>query len=155
MHVRNSCRGLALDPALARRAIHCLDTCGAFRVPAGELSLAILDAGAMGRVHAAFMGDPAPTDVITFEGDPLLGSAGEICACADVADDYARSHGGNFARELMLYLVHGYLHLAGFDDLRPELKRRMRAAERRALAVLDAAGVPVERLARWRAARST
>lgn len=104
----------------------------------------------MGRVHADFLQDPSPTDVITFEGDPTLGSAGEVCVCADVARDYADAHGSGFARELMLYVVHGYLHLAGCDDTRPELKRRMRAAERRAMAVLDQAGVPVDACAAWR-----
>jgi len=119
-------------------------------VPPGELSLVVLDAAAMGRVHADFLDDPSPTDVITFEGDPLFGAAGEVCVCADVARDYAAAHGGDFSRELALYFVHGYLHLAGFDDTRPALKRRMRAAEERAMAALEAAGVPVHTLAAWR-----
>ncbi len=150
MHIRNARRGLRLDTAAVRQAIHVLDTWGAHPVPAGELSLAVLDARAMGRVHADFLDDPTPTDVITFEGDPALGSAGEVCVCADVAREYAAEHGTGFARELMLYLVHGYLHLAGCDDTRPELKRRMRAAERLAMAALDRAGVPVDACATWR-----
>ena len=101
----------------------------------------------MGRVHADFLNDPAPTDVITFEGDAALGSAGEICVCADVARDYAALHGGRFSRELLLYLVHGYLHLAGYDDLQPAVKRRMRAAETRAMKLLHAAkAIPAFRL---------
>lgn len=133
-----------------RRAIHVLDASALFCVPLGELSLVVLDAAAMGRVHADFLDDPSPTDVITFDGDPAFGEAGEVCVCADVARDYAAGHGGTFSRELTLYLVHGYLHLAGFDDTRPALKRRMRAAERRAMAVLEAAGIAVDRIASWR-----
>jgi len=110
----------------------------------------VLDAAAMGRLHADFLDDPSPTDVITFEGDPALGSAGEVCVCADVARDYVAEHGGAFSRELALYFVHGYLHLAGYDDTRPALKRAMRAAERRAMAVLDDVGIPVATLAAWR-----
>ncbi len=117
-----------------------LDQSGHFSVPEGELSLVILGATAMGRLHASFLNDPSPTDVITFDGDPTLGAAGEVCVCADVAWDYVLAHGVDFARELTLYLVHGYLHLAGFDDTRPAVKRAMRAAEKRAMAVLDRAG---------------
>jgi probable rRNA maturation factor len=40
----------------------------------------------------------------------------------------------------MLYVVHGWLHLAGYDDLRPQKKRLMRAAEKRAMTLLRAAG---------------
>lgn len=94
----------------------------------------------MAGLHARFLDDPSPTDVITFPGDPLAGSAGEICVCADVARDYAAAHGHDFLKELALYLAHGYLHLAGLDDTTPGARRRMRTAERQALAVLTRAG---------------
>lgn len=110
----------------------------------------VLGSRAMGRLHAEFLQDPSPTDVITFDGDPALGSAGEVCVCADVARDYVAEYGGDFAQELTLYIVHGYLHLAGFDDVRPALKRRMRAAERHALAILERAGVDIGGIAAWR-----
>lgn len=109
-----------------------------------------MNAADMGRLHAAFLDDPAPTDVITFDGDPALGSAGEVCVCADVAHEYSRDHGGTFARELLLYLVHGYLHLAGYDDVRPAWKRSMRAAESRAMRMLESAGMAIDALAAWR-----
>jgi probable rRNA maturation factor len=123
-----------------RRLFHALDASGRFAAPAGELSVALLDAAAMGRLHARFMDDPSPTDVMTFDGDRDLGTAGEICVCVDVAASYAASHGGEFEAELTLYLVHGYLHLAGFDDHTTPQRRRMRAAERRALDVVRRAG---------------
>jgi probable rRNA maturation factor len=44
-----------------------------------------------------------------------------------------------FSSELTLYIVHGWLHLAGYDDLQPAKKRRMRAAEKRAMTLLRAA----------------
>ena len=44
-----------------------------------------------------------------------------------------------FAAELTLYVVHGWMHLVGYDDLQPARKRRMRAAEARAMKVLRAA----------------
>jgi len=93
------------------------------------------------------MGDATATDVITFAGDPTAGFAGEICVSADTARTYAHAHRRDFSAELTLYVVHGWLHLAGYDDLQPAKKRRMRAAEKRAMALLRAAqAVPRFRL---------
>lgn len=107
-------------------------------VPPGELSIAFLTDRALARLHANYLADPTPTDVITFGGDPAAGTAGEICLSVDRARAFARAAGHAFATELTLYLVHGWLHLAGHDDLVPAAKRRMRAAERRCLALLRA-----------------
>lgn len=108
--------------------------------PAGTLSLAFLTAAALARLHGRFLDDPSATDVITFAGDPQFGQAGEICVSAAAARAYARRHRRDFSTELTLYLVHGWLHLAGHEDLERAAKRRMRAAETRALAVLRSAG---------------
>ncbi len=130
--------------------------------PPGELSVVFLTDSALARLHADFLADPTITDVITFEGDPLLGTAGEICISADAAlrhvgpDPSALSAGlsalgsspaAAFSTELTLYLVHGWLHLAGYDDLQPAKKRIMRRAEARALRLLRAAAaIPAFRL---------
>jgi probable rRNA maturation factor len=105
-------------------------------LPAGELSLVFLSDEALAELHGSFLGDPSLTDVITFEADVLAGTAGEVCVSVDTAARYAREKGRDFAEELSLYLVHGLLHLAGYDDLAPARKRRMRLAERRALQLL-------------------
>ncbi len=124
------------------QAAQFLDGC-----PPGELSLVFLTDPALAQIHADFMDDPSATDVITFEGDRSAGLAGEICVSVDTAHSYAETNGRDFATELMLYVVHGWLHLAGYDDLQPAKKRRMRAAEKRALALLQAAkAVPAFRL---------
>lgn len=109
--------------------------------PPGELSLVFLTDPALAQLHADFLADPSTTDVITFEGDASFGSAGEICVSADTAAAYARQHGRDFSAELTLYVIHGWLHLAGYDDLQPAKKRRMRAAEARAQGILTAAGL--------------
>ena len=109
--------------------------------PAGELSLVFMSDLALAQIHDDFLDDPTETDVITFEGDTALGTAGEICVSADRAAHYADSHHRNFSTELTLYLVHGWLHLAGYDDLEPTKKRRMRAAEARAISILNAEGI--------------
>ena len=117
----------------------------ASRVPHGELSLVFLTDPALAQLHAEFLDDPTTTDVITFEGENAPGlpaeamSAGEICVSVDTAANYARSHDREFSEELTLYLVHGWLHLVGYDDLVPAKKRAMRRAEARAMRVLQAA----------------
>jgi probable rRNA maturation factor len=112
-----------------------------------ELSLVFLTDAALAKLHGDFLDDPTTTDVITFEGDTALGTAGEICVSADTAAAYAREHGRDFSEELTLYVVHGWLHLAGHDDLVPAKKRLMRRAEARAMRLLEQAGA-VPRFAR-------
>ena len=134
---------LRLDRRGLADAIATLDARpGKFRggCPAGELSLVFLTGPALAKLHRDFLDDPSATDVITFIGDPALGLAGEICISADAAADHVGRHGGDFATELTLYAVHGWLHLAGYDDLRPARKRAMRRAEARALGLLRKAG---------------
>lgn len=107
--------------------------------PTTELSVVFLTDPALAQLHADFLADPTPTDVITFEGDPAQGTAGEICVSVDAA---IREVGPrrDFSAELTLYLVHGWLHLAGYDDLQPAKKRRMRRAEAKAMKLLRDAG---------------
>lgn len=142
---------LRLDRRAVIRVIHLLDA-AADRFqggpPEGELSLAFLTDQALAALHGSFLDDPTTTDVITFEAQPGMGAAGEICVSADTARSFAKARKLDFSRELTLYLVHGWLHLAGYDDLQPAKKRRMRAAEARAMKLLDAAdAVPVFTLA--------
>lgn len=178
--INNAHPRLRVDRRAVAKAVGVLDAHAAkFRggCPAGELSLVFLTDAALAKIHADFMDDPTATDVITFEGDPTAGFAGEICVSADTAARFvglplvdtphanARSLEGQrprgprlartralqipFSAELTLYLVHGWLHLAGYDDLTPAEKRLMRAAEKRALALLRSAqAIPAFRLAR-------
>src|SRR5690606_18158383 len=107
------------------------------------LSVVFLSDREIAEIHRDFLDDPTPTDVITFPADPEMDFGGEIFVSVDHAQDYAVRENLDFSRELTLYLVHGYLHLAGFDDLVPEKKREMRAAEQKALQILDsAAAIP-------------
>jgi len=109
-------------------------------VPSGELSLVFLTDAALAQLHADFLDAPTATDVITFEGDAALGTAGEICVSADAAlrhvGQRARARASALSAELLLYVIHGWLHLAGYDDRQPAKKRAMRRAEARALQIL-------------------
>lgn len=118
------------------RLILALDREGAFDAPSGELSIAFVSKDEISRLHQSFMDDPSPTDVITFEGDSEIDQAGEICVCPEVALDYSQREQVDFSEELTLYLVHGYLHLCGFDDIEDDDRHQMREAEQTAMDIL-------------------
>lgn len=126
---------LRVEPTAVRRLIHCLDAYHRYQVPRGTLSIAFLTNAVIGSIHADFMNDPSPTDVITFPGTPPE-DAGEICVSVDYAIRAARRFHSTPTYELQLYLVHGWLHLAGFDDRTQRQKRRMRMAEREMMSLL-------------------
>jgi probable rRNA maturation factor len=101
----------------------------------GRLSVAVVGATAMATLHRRFLGVPGPTDVLAFD----LGTDrrrrhidGEVILCADVARKRAAGRGRSLqaARaELALYLVHGILHLTGYDDRSSSGSRRMHVRE--------------------------
>lgn len=78
------------------------------------------------------------TDVLSFDLSDTEQSRmqGEVVISPDAARAYIRQHGGDLATELMLYMVHGLLHLAGYDDHRPVDIQRMRAKELDILRIL-------------------
>lgn len=104
-----------------------------------EVSVAIVDDGAIHRLNRQFLAHDYPTDVLSFvlEDDPKQ-LAGEIVVSVDVAERTAAEVGWSAADELLLYVVHGALHLAGFRDQQPREAAAMRAAE---AAALDGLGV--------------
>lgn len=91
-----------------------------------EISIIIISDRRMAELHQRFMNQAGPTDVITFQH-------GEILISADTALRNAKRFGTSLGRELRLYIVHGLLHLQGFDDRDDKNARRMRAAEKKVL----------------------
>ena len=118
-----------------------LESSGKFPISGGELSIAFVDDATIAKVHGDFMDDPTPTDVITFPADPEMESAGEIVVSVDHAFERAKDFGEPFGRELALYLIHGWLHLAGYDDREEQDRKRMRAAEKEALALFNESSI--------------
>jgi len=109
-----------------------------------ELSVAFVDDATLAELHERFLGDPSPTDVMSFDlGGSEGNQCGEIVVSVDRAREVAGQRGVPVARELALYLVHGALHLLGHDDHDDGDRARMRAAES---AVLDRLGYPPDRL---------
>lgn len=119
--------------------VQAFDALGLWQVPAGELSIALVDDEEIARVHDVYLGDDSPTDVITFPGEEEE-FAGEIVVSAETARRAAREEDTTLAYEISLYLVHGLLHLSGLGDASEEERARMRRAEAVALKKLEKQG---------------
>jgi len=91
------------------------------------ISILIVSDRKIAALHRQFMNESGPTDVITFQH-------GEIFISAETARRNARRFGNALGRELRLCLVHGLLHLHGFDDRDETGARKMEIAQRRILA---------------------
>ena len=80
----------------------------------------------MARLHRQFLGQTGSTDVLTFQH-------GEIFISVEMAKRQARIFGNSLMGELQLYIVHGFLHLHGFDDRTPSGSRRMKKVQEKIL----------------------
>lgn len=84
----------------------------------GYIDLAVVSRSEITALNRRYLGVRDATDVLSFD---LSDSAGEpisaqIVICGDVAADQAARRGCGIQRELMLYTIHGLLHLMGYDD---------------------------------------
>ena len=114
---------------------------------ADGLSLNFVTERKMAEINEAFVGHSGPTDVICFdyrESKSALPDDSaeeavdvEIIICPAVARREAEKRSLPYAREVVLYLAHGLLHAAGEDDLKPELKRKMRRREQQTMNELE------------------
>jgi probable rRNA maturation factor len=80
----------------------------------------------MASLHRRFMHQTGPTDVLTFQH-------GEIFISVETARRNARVFGSSLTSELRLYIVHGLLHLHGFDDRTQASSRKMETAQQKIL----------------------
>ena len=99
----------------------------------GSLSLAFLAKKEHSEIHGRFLQDYRPTDVITFPADEIEESAGEILISVDQAILESCDRAIPLAEELSLYLIHGWLHLIGFDDIEESDREIMRREEKSAM----------------------
>lgn len=99
------------------------------------VEVSLINDEAISGVHAQFMDNPEPTDVITFP----YGRQGEILISVETAQRQAREFDSVLEREISLYLVHGILHLAGYEDDTPGSREEMEALQDGLLAGLPEA----------------
>ncbi|GAB4141700.1 MAG: hypothetical protein Fur0037_08630 [Planctomycetota bacterium] len=98
-----------------------------------RISLLLADDAELARLHGEFLADPTPTDVLSFE----IEGAAEIAVSVETARRCAARTGHDPTHEIALYVVHGLLHVCGFDDANDRDRERMREAERAVLARLS------------------
>lgn len=96
------------------------------------IDVIIISDARMAALHKRFMNIAGPTDVITFQH-------GEIFVSAETAKANARRFRSTSDTEIRLYIVHGILHLMGFDDTTPAAARAMMKTQARLVAKADAA----------------
>ena len=116
-------------------------------IEAAEVSILLVNDRRIARFHDQWMGDPTPTDVITFDlsapagapdGDGVL--RGDIVVSTETAARMAPQVGWTSRSELAYYVIHGILHLTGHDDLSPGPRQAMRRRERTLMRLL---GLPL------------
>ena len=103
--------------------------------PDAELAIVLVDEAAMEQLHLQWMGEPGPTDVLSFPMDELRpgrdgetsaeGILGDIVLCPTVAASQAEAAGHSVMAELSLLTIHGLLHLLGYDHAEPEEEKEM------------------------------
>ncbi len=127
--------GLTFEHRDIYSLFECLDMTE-YAIGSGDLSVVFLNKISMKDLHEQYLRDDMLTDVITFDGDSSMSFAGEICVSPDYAIVSSQEHNVTFSEELSLYLVHGYLHLYGLNDLLQEDIVMMRSAEKKCMNIL-------------------
>jgi probable rRNA maturation factor len=103
--------------------------------PMADVAIVIVDEAAMEQLHLQWMGEPGPTDVLSFPMDELRpgrdgetsaeGILGDIVLCPAVAAAQAETAGHSLTAELSMLSIHGLLHLLGYDHAEPEEEKEM------------------------------
>ena len=107
--------------------------------PRAEITVLLVERPAMASLKEKWLGEPGPTDVLAFPMDDQIPDEepyilGDIVICPDVAREQAAESGGRVNDEVDLLLVHGFLHLMGYDHVKPADARTMRHREKKILA---------------------
>ena len=92
----------------------------------------------MERINNFFLNHEGTTDVITFDyQDEKIEEIGEIYICLEVVEQQAKDFENSFDKELLLYLVHGMLHLKGLGDKTTQEKVQMKANEKKIMRLIE------------------
>lgn len=117
------------------------------RIKTDEINIQFVSEKRISQLHALFFQDPTSTDCITFPIDSISYKPigyhllGEIFICPKIAKQYAEKHHINPFEELCRYVVHGILHLIGFEDEKPALRAQMKRKENACLRHLRQKGL--------------
>lgn len=139
VNVTNSQDIFTINPTDVEAIVSCILTYK--QVSCDEISIHCVSSEDISKLHEEYFDDPSPTDCITFpvddkEDETFYKVLGDVFVCPEVALSYAQSHLVNFEEELTLYIVHGLLHLLGYDDIEEEDRTLMKNEEAVCMQVL-------------------
>jgi probable rRNA maturation factor len=128
IHISNRQKTLKIDRRRMRQAVRAIVRDAG--IVEATISIAIVDDATIARLHQQFLDDPTPTDVLSFVLERTEDSLeGEVLASADTAKACAPQYNLSPEDELLLYVIHGTLHLVGYDDTTPRQRAVMRKKE--------------------------
>lgn len=127
-----------VDESLIERAVRTvLEAAG---VVSATVSIAIVDDAQITRLNHQFLQHDNATDVLSFAlNEPQAPLDGEIIVSAETAQRMAARYGWEASAELLLYVIHGSLHLVGYDDVSAADQAEMRRREAEVLGQLGVA----------------
>jgi probable rRNA maturation factor len=135
VEVANQQSSLGIDPETLRRAI--VTVLEGEGVCEALVSLAVVDDATIQPLNRRYLQHDYATDVLSFLLDRDGASLeGEVIVSAETAVRQAVQYGWSANEELLLYVVHGALHLIGYDDADAEQQEEMRDKERKYLTKL-------------------
>jgi rRNA maturation RNase YbeY len=138
--VRNRQRARSLNTEFLRKIVRSL-LIEELRQAEFEIGISIIGEDAMTRMNEGYLRHKGSTDVITFDyadaSRPKF-LTGEIFVCLDEALVQSPRFGVSWQNELVRYIVHGILHLSGYDDKSAAARRKMKAQENRLMRRLAA-----------------
>ena len=142
VHIFNQQSDLSIStPQVEKLVIECLKLEG---VECDEVSVQFVDTQMISDLHQRFFNDPSTTDCISFpidqDEDTGYRVLGEVFVCPKTGVNYAKENQLDPYVEISLYIIHGLLHLIGYDDIGDE-EPEMREAEKRHLDHLTAKGL--------------
>jgi probable rRNA maturation factor len=103
-----------------------------------EISIACVDNPTIHRLNKQYLDHNEPTDVLSFPYSAANAKKleGELILGVEVALEQATERGHDVQAELALYVIHGLLHLCGYDDKSPGAEKSMRERERHYLSLM-------------------
>ncbi|MFA9459387.1 rRNA maturation RNase YbeY [Thiohalorhabdus methylotrophus] len=128
------------DPEWIQECVHAALAGAPEEVPAGEVVVRAEDEAGVAELNSGFRGKEGPTNVLSFPADlppgPWEPMLGDIVICPEVVAREAADQGKESASHWAHMVVHGTLHLLGYDHIAPDEAEVMEDLERKVMAQL-------------------
>ena len=108
-------------------------------IKSGKINIVLVDSDTIQQFNRDFLQHDYPTDTISFPAEYRQEDGyieGEVLVCTEIAAERASEFSWTAESELLLYVVHGMLHLIGYSDSTAEQRTEMQSKERNYLAML-------------------